>query len=151
VNRRKFTALAGGVAAWPDGVRAQQPVRVARIGFLGIASAIGKHMARRAGARRCECARAVAVGDRGTCDCAPPGAAVCNCVTLLARSTSAAERTPAVAFKKPVSDVATVRRFGALDSVPSEEVALTRVGADCLPSVTILAMYLARIILHFTR
>ena len=98
--------------------------------------------------------RAVAVGDRGTCDCAPPGAAVCNCVTLRARSTSAAERTPAVAFKKPVSDVATVRRFGALDSVPSEEVALMRASARIayfVRSVTILAMYLARIILHFTR
>ena len=41
MNRRKFIALAGGLAAWPVKVRAQQPVRVARIGFLGIASATG--------------------------------------------------------------------------------------------------------------
>jgi hypothetical protein len=50
-------------------------------------------------------------------------------VTLLARSTRAVESTPAVAFKKPVSDVATVPRFGALDSVPIEEVALMRASA----------------------
>src|SRR5436190_9468377 len=41
MKRRKFIALIGGVVALPRAARAQQPARVARIGFLGTASVTG--------------------------------------------------------------------------------------------------------------
>src|SRR5262245_1353059 len=39
MRRREFMALAGSLAAWPMTARAQNPKMVARIGFLGAASA----------------------------------------------------------------------------------------------------------------
>jgi putative ABC transport system substrate-binding protein len=34
MRRREFTILLGGALTWPPSVRAQQPVKVRRIGFL---------------------------------------------------------------------------------------------------------------------
>jgi aspartate aminotransferase-like enzyme len=37
--RREFITLLGSAAMWPTGVQAQAPVKIARIGFLGLAPA----------------------------------------------------------------------------------------------------------------
>jgi putative tryptophan/tyrosine transport system substrate-binding protein len=46
VRRREFLAVLFGLVAWPLPARAQEPEKVARIGFLGAISAgdLGKHL-----------------------------------------------------------------------------------------------------------
>ena len=38
IGRRELLAVLGGAAAWPLAVRAQQPGKVSRVGFLGTSS-----------------------------------------------------------------------------------------------------------------
>jgi hypothetical protein len=40
--RREFITFLGGAVMWPIGAHAQAPVKIARIGFLGLAPASGR-------------------------------------------------------------------------------------------------------------
>jgi putative tryptophan/tyrosine transport system substrate-binding protein len=51
IGRREFITLLGGAAAWPLAARAQQPAKIARVGFLGLAPEFSGVEAFRAGLR----------------------------------------------------------------------------------------------------
>ena len=51
-RRQFFATLVGGAAAWPLAARAQQPVKLPKIGYLGLGSGLSSAYAKRVEALR---------------------------------------------------------------------------------------------------